>query len=138
MAELFIKYYFIIPTILIAITVGLTIHGVKKRNKYMECEGVITQICKTTSHTSPGETALYAMVAYTVNGHSFEFHANYYSTSMKVGDKITVLYDPNDYSKATIKTGTYAAPLIVGALALFSIIPLIIFTILRSKGILTF
>jgi len=57
---------------------------------------------------------------------------------MKVGQEVKVLYNKEDNSKATIKTGIYFAPIITGGLTLLFILPIIIYLVLKSKGIISF
>lgn len=137
MIEIFVKFYFLVPVILFTVTACLILNYFHKKRHYIECTGVITDFYETSSsiHVDPGETkAISPIVSYSVNGRPYEFIGNYYCTSMKVGDQLTVLYHETDTSKATIKTGTYVGPLITGILALASIIPQVIFIYLQNEG----
>lgn len=141
MLEILMKLYFVIPLILLIVTVGLIINGTNKMKQYNECAGVITGFYENTAETRVGSyeaKAISPVVSYTVDGQKREFIGNYYSTNMKVGNKVTVLYDKNDSSKATIKTGLYLAPIITGGLTVLFILPIIIYLVLKSKGIINF
>ncbi len=141
MEKIFFRFYFIIPLILISVTVGLLINWRKKKNRYAECTGKIIDFYETTSsfgHDLGKSKRFSPVVRYIVNGRDFEFISGYGATSMKIGDDLPVLYDPNDWAKAHIKTGLYVAPLITGILSVFSLIPQIIFIILKCKGIITY
>ena len=61
-----------------------------------------------------------------VNGTKYYFIGNYYSTTMKVGDKIKIMYNQNNPKKATTKKGLNLAVVILGAFTIISFIVLII------------
>lgn len=136
-----LKLYIIVPIVLLAVTILLIFNCKNKINRYNECIGTITSFHENTAETRLGSyenKAISPVVSYTVDGQSYEFIGNYYSTTMKVGKEITVMYDKDDASKATIKTGLYFAPIITGSLTLLFILPIIIYIILKSKGIINF
>lgn len=111
------KLYVFVPIILFVVTLILIVNGNNKMNKYNECTGTIVRFYENTSELRVGsyETeAVSPVVSYSVNGRTYEFTGNYYSTSMKVGQEVKVLYNKEDNSKATIKTGIYFAPIITG------------------------
>ena len=54
---------------------------------------------------------------------------------MKVGQEIKVMYHNEDPSNATVKTGLYVAPMIVGMLALTFTLFYIIWIIFRKKDL---
>lgn len=141
MLRVFKRLYGLVPLILMIATVGLTINGVEKKKHYLECMGVITGFYENSSamRVDASETkAISPIVSYAVHGQSYEFVGNYYSTGMKIGDQVAVLYHEDDFSKATIKTGVYFAPLITGVLAVASLLPIIILAVLRLLGIVKF
>lgn len=141
MASVLIKLYIIVPIILLIVTIFLIRNCKNKINQYNECVGTITGFYKNTSairHGSSENVAISPIVTYTVNGETYEFVGNYYATTMKVGNEVNVMYNKQDNSKAVIKTGIYFAPLITGALTLFFIIPIIVYVILKSKGLINF
>lgn len=141
MIEILMKLYVFVPIILFVVTLILIVNGNNKMNKYNECIGTIVRFYENTSELRVGsyETkAVSPVVSYSVNGRTYEFTGNYYSTSMKVGQEVKVLYNKEDNSKATIKTGIYFAPIITGGLTLLFILPIIIYLVLKSKGIISF
>ena len=141
MIEILMKLYVFVPIILFVVTLILIVNGNNKMNKYNECTGTIVRFYENTSELRVGsyETkAVSPVVSYSVNGRTYEFTGNYYSTSMKVGQEVKVLYNKEDNSKATIKTGIYFAPIITGGLTLLFILLIIIYLVLKSKGIISF
>ena len=66
--------------------------------------------------------AVSPVVEYRVNGVRHEFTGNYYNTGMQIGDKVKVLYRPEDPSSATMKGAAFLAPLITGAVSVTFII----------------
>lgn len=130
----------VVSMILLAVTVILVMNSYKKLKNYNECTGVIVKFYEATSPASAdfGEKAISPVVSYTVSGKNYEFIGNYCSTSMKVGQEIKILYNKDNPAKATMKAGLYFAPIVTGALALLAIIALVIFVILKSKGIISF
>lgn len=141
MIETLMKLYIFVPIILFVVTLVLIVNGNHKMHKYNECTGTIVRFYENTSELRVGsyETkAVSPVVSYSVNGRTYEFTGNYYSTSMKVGQEVKVLYNKEDNSKATIKTGIYFAPIITGGLTLLFILPIIIYLVLKSKGIISF
>ena len=53
---------------------------------------------------------------------------------MRIGQKIQILYDLEDHSKATIKAGLYLAPIITGGIALLFLLLGIVMLVLASGG----
>lgn len=141
MISMLLKLYTIVPIILLAVTIFLFFNCKNKINRYNECVGTITGFYENTTENRVGSyenKAISPVISYSVNGHSYEFIGNYYSTTMKVGNEITVMYEKDDASKATIKTGLYIAPIITGSLTLLFILPISIYVILKNKGIINF
>lgn len=138
MIGIFMKLYIIVPLILFIVTVVLIINGVNKTKRYDECTGVIIAFRESTAYKvdSYGKKAISPIVEYQVNGHKYEFVGNFYATNMSVGKKVNVMYDKDDFTKATIKTGIYVAPIITGGLTIFFVLPIIIFVILKAKNII--
>lgn len=62
-------------------------------------------------------TSISPVVRYTAGGQVYEFVGNYYATTMKIGDKVEVLYNRQDMSKARLNRGRYLAPIVTGAIA---------------------
>lgn len=130
----------VVPMILFVVTVTLIVNGAHKLENYTECAGIIVRFYEATSPASTdfGKKAISPVVSYTVNGRKYEFIGHYCSTSMKVGQKINILYNHEDPSKATIKKGLYVAPMITGALTLLFTLALVIFVVLKNKGLISF
>lgn len=141
MIYLLMKLYFIVPLVLLVVTVILINNANSKMKNYNECRGTIVRFYENTSQlrvSSYENKAISPVISYTVNGKTYEFIGNYYSTSMKVGQQVNVLYSKSDCSKATIKTGVFFAPIITGGLTVLFILPIVIYVILKSKGIINF
>lgn len=139
MIEILIKCYIVVPAVLLVVTLVLIVNGNNKVNKYNECSGTIVRFYENTSELRVGAyeaKAVSPVVSYSVNGNTYEFIANYYSTSMKVGQEVKVLYSKEDNTKATIKTGIYFAPIITGGLTLLFVLPIVMYAVLKSKGII--
>lgn len=120
----------IVFLILLSVTIVLIINGSRKLKSYDECEGTIEELREyRTMHQKSGERSFSPIISYTVNGQKYECVGNYGSTSMKIGQKISVLYDPEEPSKTTVKAGVYVAPLITGILSLACALALIIVVI---------
>lgn len=128
-----------VPSILLAATLILIVHGSRRLKNYSECTGVIEGFHGSKTFLDEAGTKNFSpVISYTVNGEKHEFIGNYASTLMKSGQKISILYDPEDPSRATIKQGLYVGPVITGALTLFFTLALILFVILKSKGLISF
>ena len=141
MEKALIILFVTVPLILWGVTVLLIINGVNKKKKWNECIGIIADFYENTSVmrlNSYETTAISPVVSYEVDGQKYDFIGNFYSTNMKVGQKLNVLYDKNNFSKATIKKGLYIAPMITGGLAILFTIPIIVFIILKSKNLINF
>ena len=127
-----------VTAILFVVTIALAANAVKKKNNYSVCKGTITGFHENSSEAVLGEyeaSSVAPVVQYTVDGKTYEFIGKYYSTSMKVGGQVDVLYNPADVSIATIKAGVNFAPIITGSLTVVFFIISILFFVLRKKGI---
>lgn len=136
-----IKLYPIIPIVLLIVTVCLIVNSKNKLERYHECVGTIVGFYENTAETrlnSYESKAISPVVSYSVDGVSYEFIGKYYSTTMQEGNKVSVMYNKNDPSKAAIKTGLFLAPLITGALTLLFVLPIVIYIVLKSKGLVNF
>lgn len=125
--------------ILTIVTVILCVNGTKKRSTYKECNGIITRFYENSTEGALGSyesVSVSPVVEYIVNGARYEFVGKFYSTNMKVGQKITVLYNPNDPSIASIKSGTLFAPIITGVLAVVFLIPAVVYYVIKAKGLI--
>lgn len=131
---MFFKLFIIVPVI-------LGVNSSQKLKTYSECTGTIVRFYETTApgKVDPDEhKTVSPVISYTVDGKNYEFIGNYYSTDMKVGQEISILYHNEDHSNATIKKGLYVAPIILGALTLLFTLAYGICVILNSKDILSF
>ena len=72
--------------------------------------------------------AISPVVRYSVGGRQYEFVGNYYATTMKIGDRVEVLYNRQDASKARLKKGCYLAPGITGAIAAVFILLFVVYS----------
>lgn len=126
--------------VLLTVTVALVLYGSRKRKNYTEATGVIVKFREATSPAASeiGEKRFSPIVSYIVNGQNYKFVGNYCSTGMKAGQKIHLLYNPEEPSKAIIKKGLYVAPMITGALTLMVVLAIAILLVLKSKGIVNF
>lgn len=140
MIEILMKLFIVVPLILFIVTVILIANSTNKMKNYETCTGVITAFDQTNAFgvDSYGKKRISPVIEYKVKGQTYQFIGNYYSTNMKVGKEVNVMYNKEDVSKATIKTGLFVAPIITGGLTLFFIIPIIIFVILKAKNIINF
>lgn len=129
MLEIFQNCFFIIPIIFLIITVILIIKLIKRNKKYVDGVGTITDFHKNTNEMRLNDyenEAISPIITYEVNGTKFDFVGNCYSTTMKVGDKIKIMYNPNNPKEATTKKGLSLAVVILGAFTIVSFIVLIV------------
>ena len=129
MLEIFQNCFFIVPIIFLIITIILIIKLVKRNKEYVESIGTITDFYKNTSEMrlNNHETeAISPVITYEVNGTKFEFIGNYYSTTMKIGDKIKIMYKKSNPKEATTKKGLNLAVVILGTFTIVSFIVLIV------------
>ena len=128
MLEILKNCFFIIPIIFLIITITLIIKLIKRNKEYVEDVGTITDFHKNTNEMrlKDYETeALSPVITYEVNGTKYDFIGNYYSTTMKVGDKIKIMYNQNNPKEATTKKGLNLAVVILGTFTIISFIVLI-------------
>lgn len=128
MLEIFKNCFFIIPIIFLIITITLIIKLIKRNKEYVEDVGTITDFHKNTNEMrlKDYETeAISPVITYEVNGTKYDFIGNYYSTTMKVGDKIKIMYNQNNPKEATTKKGLNLAVVILGTFTIISFIVLI-------------
>ena len=125
--------------ILLAVTAVLVVHGMRRNASFLSCTGTIIGFYENSAEGRVGSyenTAISPVVEYKVNGTRYEMIGKYYSTSMKVGGTVEVLYSEEDPSVASIKTGLFFAPIVTGALAAAFLLLYIVFCIVKNKGIL--
>ena len=129
MLEIFQNCFFIIPIIFLIITIVLIIKLIKRNKEYVEGAGIITDFHKNTNEmrlNNCENEAILPIIIYEVNGSKFDFIGNYYSTTMKIGDVIKIMYNPNNPKEATTKKGLSLAVVILGAFTIVSFIVLIV------------
>lgn len=139
--DLILIIFGVAAIILSAVTVFLVVKGSDKLKSSYECEGIIIGFHKDDTSirfNSDNNVSIAPIISYSVNDQTYEFIANYYSTTMKQGDIVKVLYDKQDFTKASIKGGTYFGPLITGILALCFFVFVGIILIIKSKGLIVF
>lgn len=124
----------VVSVILVLTTVALVGLAFNRFKNYAECEGTITGFHESSAETAVSEyenVAISPIVEYEVNGKKYTFIGKYFSTSMKVGDKVKVAYNPSNVSEATIEKGLLFAPLVTGAISIVLLIGVIIYYFLR-------
>lgn len=139
MLHFIFSVFLVVSFVLVIVTVVLGINGAKKNATFQECNGTIIEIYEGSSEGIVGSydrVPIYPVVEYTVHGTRYEFVGGYYSADMKVGDDVVVLYDPFDPSVASMKSGTFFAPIVTGAIAAVFLILTITYFVIKSKGLL--
>lgn len=129
MLEIFQNWFFIVPIIFLIITIILIIKLIKRNKEYVEGVGTITDFHKNTNEMRLNDyetEAISPVITYEVNETKFDFIGNYYSTTMKIGDKIKIMYNQNNPKEATTKKGLNLAVVILGAFTIISFIVLIV------------
>ena len=129
----------LVAAVLLIVTIILVSNGSKRIKNTNECTGVITGFYTDTSNMFLDDyerRRISPIISYTVEGKSYEFVGNYYDTTMKEGQNVKVLYDKEDCTKASIKTGVYLAPIITGALTVLFGILASAFIIVKNLGLI--
>ena len=137
--SIILKIYPVIPTILLIVTIAFSVSAAKKNSNYARCTGTIVDFYTERSEAKISDDAnrmISPVITYSVNGNEYKITGTYYSNSMKVGDKVELLYDEANPNKATLKGGLFVIPLITGGLTLVFGIGYIILIVLKSKGII--
>ena len=109
----------------------MIIKTVKYKIKYIEVEGTIVNFYENTSEMRINQyehKAISPIIAYEVDKKQYEFVGNYYSTSMKKGNKIKIIYNPQNPKQVKIKSGLYFASII---LSIFTIVSFLTYIIIR-------
>lgn len=136
---LILKWSVLIPAILFVVTVVLVVNSNRKLKTYGECTGSIIGFYESIalgSGVSDSNKRISPVVSYTVDGKEYQFIGNYFSTNMKTGQEIKVMYHKAEPEKATIREGLYVAPMILGVLTLTFTVAYIICMVLMRKGML--
>lgn len=106
--------------LLLAVTFVLLAGAKKAERDSCKGEGYIVGFRHSSSEIMLDDyetTSISPVVRYTAGGREYEFVGSYYATTMKIGDKVEVLYDRQDASKARLSRGRYLAPIVTGAIA---------------------
>ena len=123
--SLLVKWFVIIPIILIIIGVSLFVRSYRIYSGYKKTDGTIIDFYVNKSPVNLDDNVHYAVspiVSYTAEGREYERKINFYHTGMEKGDKVELLYNPDDPSKAVIKSGLFFAPLIVTGIGIVLLI----------------
>jgi len=138
MMNVILKIYPIIPLILLIVTILFTVSGVKKNNSYVKTTGTIVSFHEERSEARISDDAnrmISPVITYKVNGNEYKFVGTYYTSSMKIGDSIEIMYNANNPGDASLKAGLFVVPIITGGLTLLFGIGYVILMVLKSKGI---
>ena len=139
MMNVIFSMIFVVSIILLVVTVILIIRGTKKISTHNECNGTIVKLYENSvaGVVRDYETvAVSPIVNYEVDGKTYEFIGNYYSTSMQVGQTVRVLYDPKNPSIASIKNGIFFAPIVTGTLTVVFLTISVVYFIVKINGII--
>ncbi len=134
--ELFLKSLIIIPIVLFIVTACLITSCSRKLKTFRECTGTIVrfdhQKYRPGFHSESRINKI-PVVAYTVNGRTYEFYSDYVSSSMKAGRQLRLLYREEDPAKATVRSRLFVGPIVAGSLALsFSIAYVVCMVLLHT------
>lgn len=137
MTGVIFKLLAVVTAILIISSVAVTLNSVKKLRGRVETQGVIVGIEENTAEVILSEgtnKSVFPVIEYEVNGKAYRFNGSYYSTSMKIGDSVRVLYSAENPEEVSIKTGLYVVPIILWALSIAFLLANLIYYILKMKG----
>lgn len=132
MIELIKIFFVVVPTIFLIITIVSIIKTINYKKKYVEIEGTIVDFYENTSEIRLNQyesKAISPIIVYTVNNQQYEFVGNYYSTIMKKGNKIKIMYNPQNPKQAKIKSGLYFSSIILSIFTIVSFLAYIIIMI---------
>lgn len=120
MRDVLIKCSIIVPIILYLITAWLIVNSRRKLKSSQVHIGTIMRLepRSTSVGADIGHRTVYCpIISYTVDGQTYEFVADYFSSSMKVGKDVRIRYSTEDPSKATVEARLYVVPVVVGSFA---------------------
>ncbi|MBQ4159008.1 MAG: DUF3592 domain-containing protein [Clostridia bacterium] len=141
MNSVWMKLYIAVPLVLLIVTIVLAASYYNRLKKSEECTGVIVRFIENIPRMQAGpygNKTISPVVSYSADGKAYEFIGRFYATSMKEGDTVKVLYSKENHAEATIKTGGFIAPIITGGLTVAFMIPVIIYIVMKAKGLLNF
>ena len=129
--------FFCVSIIMGVIGVKLYKSSKMKLETYATCRGRIERfiISRTGGVGKDNRKSISTVVSYLVDARRYEFTSGYYSSSMKEGQEVEVMYSREDPSKAAIKSGLFVAPAILGVLAVVFLLLAIIFCFVPGRGL---
>lgn len=99
------------------------------KNKYGVANGIIENFYKDTSSIflNDGESyKISPIISYEVNGKPYQFVGDFYTTSMKKGDNIKILFNKENPQKAKVFVSIYFAHLIMWIFIIMIIVTLLV------------
>lgn len=129
MLEFLKNYFIVIPLLLLIITILLIAKLIKQKKEYKETTGTIVDFYKNTSELRLGDNehvAIAPIIKYFVNNKEYQIIGNYYSTSMKKGDSVKIIYNLNSPNKGKVKKALELGIIILSIFTILSFITMII------------
>ncbi len=129
MLELLKNYFVVIPLLLLIITILLMTKLIKQKKECKETTGTIVDFYKNTSELRLGDNehvAISPIIKYFVNNKEYQIIGNYYSTSMKKGDSVKIIYNLNSPNKGKVKKGIELGIIILSIFTILSFVTMII------------
>lgn len=118
-----------IGTIFLAVAISITIFSYGFFQDALSTEGVISDIVRDSSSHDKQDHDVY--ITYNIDGQEYESEINYYSSSMEIGQKITVYYIEDN--KTDIRIKEYLLPIIFGSIGAVFFIIGFVFLLLSHK-----
>ena len=124
---------------LLKATANLRKEGKRKLEDWVECEGTIIGFTRRGAIRTRHKTEITydTIVEYYVNGIRYVYQAHYWESLTFVGNKMTVLYNPQNPAEAVLKNEAKNMPLLTAMAVIFLTIPFIIIVVWLSKISLT-
>lgn len=125
--------FFAISIIIFIIFAVLCFYVHDRFNSWPETEGEIVSFSDNSKQTlavDDSNNSRRPIISYEVDGIRREFTGNYYLPSMREGDKLTILYDPDNHLMVIIKDLLILSLTIVGVFATTFLFLAIVFFIL--------
>ena len=120
-SKLYYSLFLIIPIIMIFMSVVLFYTSYIKTKNYNECDARITDFHIEEDMTYVNKNNRFKIIPtieYNVNGILYVNESRYYSSGMKKGDSIRILYDKENPNTFIVKDSIYLASFIVGGIGL--------------------
>lgn len=134
--DFIMKCLLVVSLILFIVTVILLVSANSKKKDSYECTGIIVDFYKSNTLADFNSSRTYTIspiVSYSVDGKTYEFIGSFYSTNMKVGQEVKVLYNKDNPADAAVFSGLNLAPIITGLIALVFLLPPIVYFLLKTK-----